>query len=125
LADLFVWPAFNEAFGMALLEAQASGLPVVAGTGHGVGEIVVSEVTGLLVVPTDTLTFAAAVRSLILDGSRRAAFAAAAQARVRSDHDLPAAARRLAAVIDTLGRTCAAEHKSEGLLRPDHFSVFA
>jgi glycosyltransferase involved in cell wall biosynthesis len=129
LADLFVWPAFNEAFGMALLEAQASGLPVVAGTGHGVGEIVVSEVTGLLVVPTDTLTFAAAVRSLILDGSRRAAFAAAAQARVRSEHDLPAAARRLAAVIDTLGRTCAAEHKSEslaaGLLRPDHFSVFA
>ena len=77
----------------------------------------------------DTLAFAAAVRSLILDGSRRAAFAAAAQARVRSEHDLPAAARRLAAVIDTLGRTCAAEHKSESLaaslLRPDHFSVFA
>ena len=30
-ADLCVWPAVNEAFGMALLEAQASGLPVVAG----------------------------------------------------------------------------------------------
>jgi glycosyltransferase involved in cell wall biosynthesis len=131
LADLFVWPAFNEAFGMALLEAQASGLPVVAGTGHGVGEIVVSEVTGLLVVPSDALAFAAAVRSLILDGSRRAAFAAAARARVRSEHDLPAAARRLAAVIDTLGRACAAEHKygssdlAAGLLRPDHLSFFA
>ena len=39
-ADLFVWPAINEAFGMALLEAQASGLPVVAGASGGVCGIV-------------------------------------------------------------------------------------
>ena len=30
-ADLFVWPAINEAYGMSLLEAQAAGLPVIAG----------------------------------------------------------------------------------------------
>ena len=36
-ADLCLWPAVNEAFGMALLEAQASGLPVVAGASGGVG----------------------------------------------------------------------------------------
>ena len=47
-ADLFVWPAINEAFGMALLEAQASGLPVVAGASGGVGDIVVPGTTGLL-----------------------------------------------------------------------------
>ena len=29
--DLLVWPAVREAYGMALLEAQASGLPVLAG----------------------------------------------------------------------------------------------
>src|SRR5260370_33312640 len=45
-ADLFVWPAINEAFGMALLEAQASGLPVVAGASGGVGGIVVNGLTG-------------------------------------------------------------------------------
>jgi len=103
-ADLCVWPALNEAFGMALLEAQASGLPVVAGGGGGVSEIVVSEVTGLLVPPGDALAFAEAVRSLMVDRGRRAVFAEAAQRRVEAEHDLPTAASRLAAVIDTLSR---------------------
>ena len=39
-ADLYVWPACNEAYGMALLEAQAAGLPVVAGREGGVPDIV-------------------------------------------------------------------------------------
>jgi len=105
LADLFVWPACNEAFGMALLEAQASGLPVVAGASGGVGEIVIPEVTGLLVAPGDAVAFAAAVRSLMLDHGRRSVFGKAARERVFLEHDLPVAARRLGMVIDALGRT--------------------
>jgi len=104
LADLFVWPACNEAFGMALLEAQASGLPVVAGASGGVGEIVIPEVTGLLVAPSDAAAFAAAVRSVMLDHGRRSAFGKAARERVFLEHDLPVAARRLGVVIDALGR---------------------
>lgn len=99
-ADLCVWPAVNEAFGMALLEAQASGVPVVAGRGGGVGEIVVPGVTGLLVPQGDVPAFAEAVRSLIVDRPRRAAFAEAARQRVRAEHDLSSAARRLNMVID-------------------------
>jgi len=60
-ADLFVWPAINEAFGMALLEAQASGLPVVAGASGGVGDIVVPGTTGLLAPPGDADALAAAL----------------------------------------------------------------
>ena len=108
LADLFVWPACNEAFGMALLEAQASGLPVVAGADGGVAEIVVPEVTGLLVAPGDAPAFAAAVRSVMLDHGRRATFAKAARQRVLLEHDLPVAAHRLGEVIDALGPACAA-----------------
>ena len=103
LADLFVWPACNEAIGMALLEAQASGLPVVAAAVGGVGEIVISEVTGLLVAPGDALAFAAAVRNAILDSGQRSTFAKAARQHVLVEHDLPTAARRLAAVIDAVG----------------------
>ena len=108
LADLFVWPACNEAFGMALLEAQASGLPGVAGADGGVAEIVVPEVTGLLVAPGDAPAFAAAVRSVMLDHGRRATFAKAARQRVLLEHDLPVAAHRLGEVIDALGPACAA-----------------
>ena len=105
VADLFVWPALNEALGMALLEAQASGVPVVAGNGGGISQIVVSQRTGLLVPPGDAPTFAAAVRSLIADKSRRDAFAAAAQEHVRAELDIAAAARRLNAVIELLCRS--------------------
>lgn len=103
-ADLCVWPAFNEAFGMALLEAQASGLPVVAGDSGGVGQIVIPHVTGLLVPPADASAFADAVRSLVLDRSRRAGLAKAARQRVRAEHDISTAARRLDAVIAMVSR---------------------
>jgi glycosyltransferase involved in cell wall biosynthesis len=107
-ADLFVWPAINEAFGMALLEAQASGLPVVAGASGGVGTIVVPQETGLLVTPGETACFAAAVRSLIVDRDRRARFAAAARRHVLAGHGLDGAARRLGAAIARFGRRRAA-----------------
>jgi glycosyltransferase involved in cell wall biosynthesis len=101
-ADLCVWPALNEAFGMALLEAQASGVPVVAGAAGGVSEIVVHGVTGFLVPPRDAPSFARAVRSLLVDRPRRAAFAEAARHRVKAEHDISSAARRLNAVFDAV-----------------------
>lgn len=107
-AELFVWPAINEAFGMALLEAQASGLPVVAGASGGVSDIVMPGVTGFLAPPGDADAFSAAVRHLILDPAQRDAMGIAAQQKVRRVHDLPAAATRLAGLIETLGRKRAA-----------------
>jgi glycosyltransferase involved in cell wall biosynthesis len=101
-ADLCVWPAVNEAFGMALLEAQASGLPVVAGAGGGVAGVVAHEVSGLLVTPGDAAAFGAAVRRLLVEPGQRRAFGEHARTRVLAEHDLPAAAARLAAVIGAL-----------------------
>jgi glycosyltransferase involved in cell wall biosynthesis len=103
-ADLYVWPAVNEAFGMALLEAQASGLPVVAGDAGGVGEIVADGETGLLVPSRDAAAFAAAVRSLLVDGGRRTRLAAAARRHALAEYGLDAAARRLAAALHPFTR---------------------
>jgi glycosyltransferase involved in cell wall biosynthesis len=107
-ADIFVWPAINEAFGMALLEAQASGLPVIAGNSGGVGDIVADSETGLLAPPGDVDGFATAVRALLTDPKRRAQFGAAARAKVARAHDLSAAAAQLGDIIATLTRACAA-----------------
>lgn len=60
-ADLFVWPAFNEAFGMALLEAQSRGLAVFAGRNGGVPDVAAHGRAALLVDLADT---AAAARQL-------------------------------------------------------------
>ena len=101
-ADLCLWPAINEAYGMALLEAQASGLPVVAGAGAGVGAIIVPEVTGLLVPPGDPSAFAAAVERLLRDPARRVAMGAAAAANVVAHHDIAGAADVLDGVLRDL-----------------------
>jgi glycosyltransferase involved in cell wall biosynthesis len=103
-ADLCLWPAVNEAYGMALLEAQAAGLPVIAGAVGGVPSIVVEGVTGLLTPPGETNAFAAAARALIEAPARWAAMAAAAAENVRRRHDIAAAAR----VLDrALAEACA------------------
>lgn len=98
-ADLLVWPAVREAFGMALLEAQASGLPVVAGKTDGVPAVVSDGETGLLPPPGDTRAFADAIAALLDDPARREAMGQAARARVLRHHSLEAAARQLDRIL--------------------------
>ncbi|NDW04733.1 glycosyltransferase family 4 protein [Jiella pacifica] len=93
-ADVLVWPAVKEAFGMALIEAGAAGLPVVAGTSPGVAGVVADGETGLLVPQGDAAAFADAIR-LMLDHERRASFGEAARRRAMARHDVAAAAERL------------------------------
>ncbi len=97
--DLMVWPALNEAYGMALLEAQAAGLPVVAGRSGGVAAVVRDGETGRLTAPGDARAFAEAVRGLLEAPGTRRAMAEAAVAAVAAEHDLSAAAERLDAVL--------------------------
>jgi glycosyltransferase involved in cell wall biosynthesis len=107
-ADLYVWPAINEAYGMALLEAQATGLPVVAGASGGVTAIIEDTSTGLVVPSGDAAIFAAAVRRLLVDADLRSAFGKAARRRVLAKHNLPAAAARLAVRFNSLCPAAAA-----------------
>jgi len=97
--DLLVWPAVNEAFGMVLLEAQAAGIPVVAGRNPGVETVVAEGVTGYLADP-GLATFAASVREMLSQKASRSAMAAAAPKIIAENHSLLAAARRLNAILE-------------------------
>jgi glycosyltransferase involved in cell wall biosynthesis len=97
--DLFVWPAVNEAYGMAMLEAQAAGLPVVSCALRGVPDVVIDGRTGLLAPPGDPPAFAAQLRALLEDPSRRRAMGDAAAAFVHTERDIGAAAQTLDAAL--------------------------
>lgn len=103
-ADVMVWPAVREAFGMAMLEAQASGLPVVAGRVGGVAAVVEDGKSGILTADGDDRAFAAAISAMMADESRRDAYGLTAAARVRDQQSLAAAADRLASLLERVAR---------------------
>ena len=94
-SDLMVWPAVREAYGMALLEAQAAGLPAVAGDVGGVGRIVRHGTTGLLAPVGDAAAFAAAVAALLDDPPRRRRLGREALRLAGAEHDVAMAAATL------------------------------
>ncbi|WP_340116333.1 glycosyltransferase family 4 protein [Pelagibius sp. 7325] len=102
--DLLVWPAVNEAFGMALLEAQAAGLAVVAGRSPGVENVVAEGVTGYLSDP-GLATFAASVREMLSQKASRLAMGEAAPQVIAEHHSLTAAAQRLSTILEAALKT--------------------
>jgi len=92
---VYVWPGFGEAYGLAYLEAQAAGLPVVAQKTAGVPEVVVYGTTGLLTGEGDIGAFAQAIASLLDDDARRGQMADAALRFAHGERSLAAASKRL------------------------------
>jgi glycosyltransferase involved in cell wall biosynthesis len=94
-ADLYVWPACGEAYGMAFLEAEGCGLPVVAGNIRGVPDVVMEGKTGLLTPPDDAIAFAGAVDRLLRDAPLRDKMAQEGRQFVRTERNLAKAAEIL------------------------------
>jgi glycosyltransferase involved in cell wall biosynthesis len=78
-ADVFALASRTEAFGIAVVEAMAAGLPVVAAAVGGVPELVSPGVTGELFPPGDHRALAAHLLRLLREPELRGRMGAAAQ----------------------------------------------
>jgi glycosyltransferase involved in cell wall biosynthesis len=79
-ADVFVLPSLQEGLPLAVLEAMAAGLPVVATRVGGVPSVIDDGRNGLLVEPADPVQLRAALAKLMEDGGLRVRLGAQARA---------------------------------------------
>ena len=104
--DVFAMPCRTRGFGLdveglgiVFLEAQASGLPVIAGRSGGAPETVRPDRTGLLVDGRDVSQIAGAAAGLLADADRRRDWGAAGRAWVQNTWNWDSSAARLAELL--------------------------
>jgi sugar transferase (PEP-CTERM/EpsH1 system associated) len=100
--DVFVLPSLKEAMPIALLEAMAMRLPVIATTVGGVPEIVDDGKTGLLVAPGDEADLHCALHRLADDPALMSTLARAGQVHVQANFTLDSMVAQVERLYDTL-----------------------
>ncbi len=104
-ADLFVLPCRvaksgdRDGIPVALMEAMASGIPVIAGDLPPIRELVSNGENGLLVEPDAVVELSAAISQLLCDREMREHFAARGRERVVAEFDLTQNVNRIATAI--------------------------
>ncbi len=98
-ADIFVLPSFAEGVPVVLMEAMASGLPVVATQVGGVSELVDHQESGLLTPPGDIAALIDALARLIDDPALRAQYGAHGRQVVERAFDVDKEALKLKRLI--------------------------
>ncbi len=98
-SDVFVLPTEAEAFGIAALEASATGLPLIATQVGGLNDIVVEGETGYLIKPGDVSTLTDRLRRLCGDAPLRDRMGQAARARAVTRFDARKNAQRVAELL--------------------------
>lgn len=99
---VFAMPSSSESFGVAAVEAASCALPVVASWVGGIGEVVLDEVTGLLIPPNDPEMLADALERLLDDPGLRAEMGANGRALVRKAYDWSRNADQMEALYRTV-----------------------
>ncbi|MFC1663749.1 glycosyltransferase family 4 protein [Patescibacteria group bacterium] len=81
-ADIFVLPSYSEALGVVIMEAMASGLPVIATKTSGAKELVKNDKTGFLVQIGDAIEIGEKIKTLSENKSLRESMGKAGRKRI-------------------------------------------
>ena len=100
--DIFVLPSLAEGISNTILEAMASGLPVVATDVGGNSELVVAGKTGILVPRADPDAMADAIRRYVDDPLRRREDGARGRQRCETEFSIDAMVERYSRLYDSL-----------------------
>lgn len=99
-ADMFLLPSIHEPLGIAILEAWAAGLPVIASNAGGVPSRVADGRDGMLFEPNDEVGFFQAFRALMKDHRKRRSLAEAGRLKACEQFGWDKITERLAAVYE-------------------------
>ena len=99
-ANLFLFPSRHEGMPNAMLEAMATGLPVIASCIAGNEELVIDAQTGCLVSPEDTDSLRDALKTLLIDPARRQEMGDASRRHVEKNYSWEATARQYALLLE-------------------------
>jgi colanic acid/amylovoran biosynthesis glycosyltransferase len=106
-SQIFVFPARRDEIGdqdnlpTVLIEAMASGLPVVSSSLGGIPEIIVDQINGILVPQQAPEALASAIRSLLLDPKKRESLGASGLNTVREKFNLATTVQELIGIFES------------------------
>lgn len=114
LMDLFVLPSPREPFGLVLLEAMATGVPVIATSSGGPLDFIQSMVNGILVPPAEPVILASQIDFMLSNHERSHAIAQKGCETIRKHYDI----RKTVEEIERLYHACDA--KAEHMPKHSH-----
>lgn len=97
-ADIFVLPSHQEGMPMTILEAMASGLPVVATSVGGIPDLIINGKNGYLVPPNDPTKLSDALKEMIQNPSLRFQIGKDNREKAKQSYDIEKYVEKLGAV---------------------------
>lgn len=101
-ADIFVFPSFNETFGLVNLEAMQHSLPVISTFEGGIPDVVENGITGFLVSQRDIHSLAEKLEILIKNPQLRTSMSAAGRKKYEKEFTLRAFETRFVSILKEL-----------------------